>query len=237
MKTDRLLIKAALSLLLLMSSVPMAAQMATAAVELTDHLSSPIMLVNQPLNALIANISMQTNVAFCTEDVLSDPDTGLLDLPITFSASEDDNIIQVLDRLHSLYPQVRWELRGGIIILRDSRLDLLHDDPLSAKAEAAKINGTITDIKLYLETGIEGFNPAIIETTGTVNRKTFYDVQVASGMSVRDILTLLTRRSGLRWRARIRPERMRSPDAPFELPRVFLSFLDGWMPNQVSRAK
>lgn len=204
-------------------------------VALTDLMNSQITLTNQPLDALIEEISIQTKMAICIEDVLSDADTGLRDMPITFSVLKGESILQVLERLHSLYPRVRWDLRGGIVILRDSKLEVLHDDPLVAKASETTINGTINDIKFYLEAGIEGFNPAIIETKGTVNRETTYELKVAAGMSARDVLTLLTRNFGLRWRARIRLERKQNPDAAFELPRVILSLMDGKIPKEVRR--
>lgn len=198
-------------------------------VDLTHTLVRPILLRNAPLSSFISELSERTKAAVCVEDLWSGNGGSFDDMSVTFASSERESIRETLDRFQLMYPQVTWSTFGGIIILRAAALKNLVDDPLNAKAPASDINGTFDAVKSYLAAGIPGFNPAIVERKGSINHERNYAIRINSGMTVRDVLVMLTRKYGLRWHAEMRQH----IDNGNGLARVALSFTEGVVPSEV----
>ncbi|MBZ5521394.1 MAG: hypothetical protein LAP21_03955 [Acidobacteriia bacterium] len=203
----------------------------TASDNLAQTPAIPITVSNAPLSAFITALTEKTKVAICVEDQWSGDRNSLDAISVTFSSTEGESIREILDRFQRLYPQITWNLKGGIIILRTAALRSSDDDPLAAKIPPTTVTGTFDAVKRYLAAGVPGFNPAILERKGAINGQNTYDVKIEPEMTVRDVLIMLTKKYGLRWHAGIRLGKPEG-DQGNGHARVVLSFTEGEVPAE-----
>jgi hypothetical protein len=187
------------------------------------------------LSEFLLKLSDNTKIAFCVENRKDETVDSLGGLRLNLEIRSADDVQTVLQRIHAKYPIVRWRIEEGIVVI--SAADI-QSDPLNGMLGPFSISATVGELVRYLNFHVTGLLADTLEVAGMYPTKTAYSLMFDSDAKASQVLSRLTRDSGIRWYASIRDHGMslEIPDGPNGQPvktttgRVSLMFGRGPIP-------